>query len=250
MILTKRQIQSAGLVSRSVSSSFRSTTYDATIERIISDGEVWGENTFVLPKRGVVWVVSKETFKFGETHTGLATLKTTWTHKGLLALNVGVIDPGWDGPLATALVNFSNTKIPISVGDPFFRVLFFEHEEVSCKADRQGRDKYVADKQALSGRFSTTFLDMHSLVGEVAGAVFKMPSFAFWATIVGLVLAVLSIFGTMAFDVWGSHEVNQETVQALEDRIEDLEKIVPRQSENPPPAETVSPIEEKAAETN
>ena len=145
MVLTGDDIKELGIVSGSSAVGCRDTTYDATVGVIISEGSVFDGNTFVLPPRGIVWVVSAETFAIPEDVTGLATLKTQWTHAGVLALNVGVVDPGWNGPLSTALVNFSNSNFSITKGSPFFRLIFYPHEATGAEVNTFEMDAYVRD---------------------------------------------------------------------------------------------------------
>lgn len=229
MILTKAEIEDAGLVVDAVDAGQRSTTYDATIGEFVLEGACIEGSSFKLEKRSIVWVISKETFKFGPNHTGLATLRTTLTHKGILALNVGIIDPGWEGPLATALVNFSGSAVQIERGEPFFRVLFMEHKNTRAPAAHREKYAYTADIVDKSRHFSATFLNTHSLVDEVAAAVFKLPKLAVAIGWAGLGLALASIFVPMAVSVWGDH--NREAVghADLERRIEALESKKPAQ---------------------
>lgn len=223
MVLSREQIERAGVVVGAVPESKRSTTYDATIGEIISEGVFIEAKSFTLEKRGIVWVVSNEEFNFEPTKTGLATLKTTWTHKGVLALNVGVIDPGWYGPLATALVNFSASKITITKGDPFFRVMVFSNANTACKRVRKEKLAYLDEIREKSRLFSTTFLDMHSLVDEVAQSVFKLPKLAVGIGFAGLMVALAAIFAPIAFDVWKDKRAAVMKVEALEQRVEKLE---------------------------
>jgi len=225
MILNREQIAAAGVVTGAVPASCRSTTYDATIGDIITQGELWEKDNFVLEKRGVVWVVSAEEFAFGETTTGLATLKTTWTHKGVLALNVGVIDPGWTGPLATALVNFSGGKISIKKGDAFFRVMVFGHDKTNFSEVTKSRELYISEILDRSRLFAHTFLDTHSLVDEVAAKVFKFPKLAVAIGWAGLGIALASIFAPMAVNVWLDHRNSEIARIELERRVGELERM-------------------------
>lgn len=127
MILVSREILDRQLVHSRTSAGERETTYDATVGEIIHEGITHDGEAYALPARGMVWVVSHERFVLPKDLTGLATLRTTWTHSGILALNVGIVDPGWDGPLATAVVNFSNANFEIKKGDAFLRVIFITH---------------------------------------------------------------------------------------------------------------------------
>jgi dUTPase len=174
MILTAAQIASQNLV-RGGTDNPRATTYDATVGLIIQSGKALTADTFTLPPRGIVWVVSKERFHLPDTVTGLATLRTTWTHQGVLALNVGIIDPGWEGPLATALVNLSNSDFDISVGDSFFRVLFNEHQATLAKVVQKTDEQYRQDILGHSRAYGKTFLAMDTLVSEVSDKVELSP---------------------------------------------------------------------------
>jgi deoxycytidine triphosphate deaminase len=223
MILNREQIKDAGIVIGAVDASRRCTTYDATIGDIISQGELIEADAFMLEKRGVVWVVSAEEFSFGPSKTGLATLKTTWTHKGVLALNVGVIDPGWKGPLATALVNFSGGRISLKKGDPFFRVMVFSHKETNCASVVKPRELYVSETLDRSRIFATTFLDTHSLVDEVATKVFKFPKLAVAIGWAGLGVALAAIFAPMFFTVWTDSRNEAAEILQLERRVQQLE---------------------------
>jgi dUTPase len=230
MILNKEQIDAAGIVIGGLAARRRPTTYDATIGDIITQGELWEKETFVLDKRGIVWVVSTEEFTFDDTHTGLATLKTTWTHRGVLALNVGVIDPGWSGPLATALVNISGGKISIKKGDAFFRVLVFEHDRTDCKSVVKSKEGYLSEILDRSRLFAATFLDTHSLVDEVATKVFKLPKLAVAIGWAGLGIALASIFTPIAVSVWSDHRAEAASQIALDRRLQVLEQGLPTPS--------------------
>jgi hypothetical protein len=233
MFLNREEIAAARIVTGAVPTSCRPTTYDATIGDIIFRGEVWGKDTFVLPKRGIVWVVSAEEFSFSDTKTGLATLKTTWTHKGVLALNVGVVDPGWKGPLATAMVNLGSEPVPLRKGDAFFRVMVFQHKETAPDTKIKPRDVYLREIQDKSTNFAPTFLDTESLVEDVAEQVFKFPKIGVivgWAglgiALASLFLAILAIFAPIALDVFADHRSESVERKILEQRIEELQHEV------------------------
>lgn len=223
MILNKEEIEASGIVVDLVDASLRSTTYDATIGKFILEGEVIDKPYHMLEKRGVIWVTSAEKFNFDNKHTGLATLKTTWTHKGLLALNVGIIDPGWNGPLATALVNFSGKKIRINKGDPFFRVAIMQHHEVQCPTITKNMAQYVEDISERSRLFTPTFLDTQSLVGEVSQKIFRLPGWAIGIGFAAIILTMIAIFAPVALSVYSDHKSETAQFYAIEKRLEKLE---------------------------
>jgi deoxycytidine triphosphate deaminase len=94
MILVRDEIEAKNIVHSAQVNGPRSTTYDATVGEIIIEGKSIQESSFTLLPRGIAWVISTEEFRLPSDVTGLATLKTTWTHNGVLALNLGIVDPG------------------------------------------------------------------------------------------------------------------------------------------------------------
>lgn len=226
MILNRGEITSSKIVEGSKASSSRSTTYDATIGEIVCEGSVVESESYDIERRGIVWVVSEERFKFDGATTGLATLKTSWTHKGVLALNVGIIDPGWEGPLATALVNFSGSKVQIRKGDPFFRVMFLTHNKTTFSRIDKTKKEYLEDIKDKSRQFSDTFLHMDSITDEVSRSIFKLPK---WGVIIGWIaigIALCALFIPMGISVWTHAVSDRHEFHALENRIESLEDTV------------------------
>gem|GEM_PF-3424748 len=97
--------------------------------------------------------------------SGLAYLRTTFTRKGLFALNTGVIDPHYKGPISTILLNFSKEKIEVHKGEKFFRIMFFEHQDVSDwhpkKNESMAIDPYRKDLAHIAlNHYSPNFLDI------------------------------------------------------------------------------------------
>jgi deoxycytidine triphosphate deaminase len=84
-----------------------------------------------------------------------------------LALNVGIVDPGWNSHLATALVNFSNTNFEIERGEAFLRVLFISHAKTNAKDIIIDRKAYLGQIRDKSSKIPNTFLDLESLADEV-----------------------------------------------------------------------------------
>ncbi|MFM0741975.1 hypothetical protein PQQ51_32505 [Paraburkholderia xenovorans] len=224
MLLTKADIANNKIVYAPTSNGQRETTYDATVGEIIYGGTVIKDDEFTLASRGVVWVVSEEEFHLPEDVTGLATLKTTWTHDGVLALNVGVIDPGWQGPVATALVNFGKNDVLVKKGKPFFRILFHEHAVTGAAPKPYPKQEYVEDIVRKSRSFSPEFLNMNSLADEVSTKILKLPRWAYLLTIIAIVISVLAIYMPISWSVGTEHYLGQARIENLEKEIQDLKQ--------------------------
>jgi len=230
MMLDSDKIASLGIISDPVAKGRRATTYDATVGDIILDGLPIKEADYRLPKRGLVWVVSHEEFRLPPNVTGLATLRTTWTHNGVLALNVGIIDPNWNGPLATAVVNFSDKDFPITKGEPFFRVIFHEHAATSAPNVTKSREAYLREISDKSARTPNTFLNLSSLADEVRESVFTFPRWANRISAAGVVIAVIAtlvaliaIFVPTAYGITTEWRSQQEELRCLTAKVEKID---------------------------
>lgn len=229
-MLVDSKIASSGIVQQPQSAGERRSTYDATVGLIISNGKDIG-SPYTLPPRGVVWVVSAENFDMPDNVTAVAALRTTWAHKGIFALNVGIIDPGWEGPVATALVNFSTEDFSVSLGDPFMRLMFFDHQNTNppVPAVPQAdpalvRAAYIKQVKKNSRDFSKSFLNMEALVDDVSRKIFSVPKMGVVATWFGLIVAVLAIFVPIVISVWSAFTDDKINLAKLQQRIEILDK--------------------------
>ncbi|MEP1963227.1 dCTP deaminase domain-containing protein [Tateyamaria sp.] len=174
-LIVGQEILSRGLLKHADASSLKNSTYDMTVGDIFAVGR---ENVkerrrsgphkrYFIEPREMVFVLSKEQFDLPSNVTGLATLRTTLTKNGLHALDVGIIDPSFSGPISTALLNFSDQPVEVCVGQKFFRILFLEHKDVAdfhpSFSESIDKETYVQtlEKKAYS-EFPKTYLNVPS----------------------------------------------------------------------------------------
>lgn len=171
-MIVGEEIISRRLLDKYDRKNLKNATYDLTVGEIIPIGsqsvmarrEKPPKSYFMAP-REMLFVMSKEEFHLPKTVTGVATLRTTFTKKGLVALNVGVVDAGFSGPISTSLINFSDRPVEISLNEKFFRVLFFEHGDISeygpSRDESIHKSEYIQElEQKAYGDFSRTYLDV------------------------------------------------------------------------------------------
>jgi hypothetical protein len=173
--------------------------------------------------------VSREEFRLPRDVTAVAALRTTWAHKGIFALNVGVVDPGWEGPVATALVNFSTKDFRVRIGDPFMRLMFFEHGIAAPAIQPRNpvnRDSYVEQVKKNSKGFSGSFLRMDSLVDDVSRQIFALPKWGIQATWVGVIIALLAIFVPIAISAITIMHDDRMAISRLQQRLDQVEKDI------------------------
>jgi deoxycytidine triphosphate deaminase len=231
VILISKEISERDLVHNRTLGGKRETTYDATVGEIIHNGTTHKDETFELPASGMVWVVSHERFALPPDLTGLATLRTTWTHSGILALNVGVVDPGWNGPLATAVVNFSSIPFEIKKGDGFLRVLFLKHLQSTASVHQIETDAYLRQIRDRSAKIPKTFLSIDSLAQEILNKLYGSSIFSSWVARIGVTLAVIalvvgvfSIFIPLAYGVSTEYMLRRADLASIKSSIDQLEK--------------------------
>lgn len=200
-MLIDRQIERLGLVVPCSTENFKNSTYDLTIGEIFPMGydekqRQSGLNEYWVEPSSMVAVRTTEKVVLPSHVTGLATLVTSMTHDGLLCLNVGIIDPGYDGHLSAFLVNFSRRSRKVSLNDRLFRVLFFEHNTVrDPKPWENSKANYQAFlKNKTSNEFSSTFLDVKGIVELSKKSAWKVILDAFFSRGLNVLSAVVAMF--------------------------------------------------------
>lgn len=202
-MLTGEQILELGLLSNSTDDNFRGASYDLRAGKIIKPGgEVVTE--YVVPPQGIVEIVSAEVIKLPADVCGFAAVKTSLSTQGLLALNIGLIDPLYDGPIASFLLNFSKIDILVGEGDVFLRTHFtkLQNETKRAKESTITEVDYVKDRRRkITGKFGSTFLNIDQIVDDIVkqyavkallfvGAIALLITFSAYLTNVGSVNAL------------------------------------------------------------
>lgn len=171
MLVTGNQITEQTLLSNADANNLRGASYYLRIHSIIPAGEETKSydpskprTIHTLEPGGMAWVISEEQFHIDKTTvTALVTLRSSFTKKGLLALDVGLVDANFFGPIGSLVINFSKKPIRLDAKEEFFRVLFFEHAKAEGKqipevikyTHETYAKKILAD---MVGGFSSTFL--------------------------------------------------------------------------------------------
>ena len=166
-MLTGISIRNAGVVIGGTETSYRASSYDVRIGQILTnDGELHAN--FRMPPQGIVQVISKERIKLPHDMTGLATVKTSLCNDGLLALNIGIIDPGYEGRISSFLVNFANVPRVLTRGEPFLRLQFVPLPDGAHTSKPIDDSAYIASRRQAAARFGGTFLNLSEEVQSAA----------------------------------------------------------------------------------
>ena len=112
--------------------------------------------------------VSRERIVLPGDITGLAMVKTGLCNDGVLALNIGVIDPGWEGKVSSFLVNFSNHERLLTTGETFLRLTFQQLNSTVPGGNSVSDETYLSDRRhQVVGRFAKTFLNLSEVVSSL-----------------------------------------------------------------------------------
>lgn len=199
MQLTGQEASARGFVKNGQASSVRPASYDLRVGTIVRQGSKQERDTTLEPQE-IFLLVSKEIVEVPAGFVGYAMPKTSLCNDGILALNTGIIDPGYSGPLSTTAINFGKNPYRIKPGDPFLRVVFHPLQGKGSDASEnlaKSDVEYLADRVHDSSRYPTTFLDVPGQVERLTARVTKdvlekERNYVFW------LLAIL----TLVFGLW------------------------------------------------
>jgi dUTPase len=223
---------------------FREGTYDLTIGKIFP---CKGDSceTFELKPGGIVHVVSAEIVRLPADIVGLAHVKTGLCNAGLLALNIGVVDPNWSNCLGSAILNFSNAPWKLKTGDQFLRLSFHRFAspdgmqvDATSATGSAGAARVVGDAnppgatgaatigddyqrsehrayvsevgRRAASKFTGSFLNIEALVEDVAQKQRKYVrnTILVWGSIAAVMLALLTVVITIGIS-WGVRTIEQ-----------------------------------------
>ena len=199
-MLTGQAIKRRGIVTRDVDSSWRAASYDLRIGKLI-DPEGRTVDQYKLPPRGIVEVVSKERIAVPQDLSGSAMVKTSLCNDGILALGIGLIDPGWDGPISSFLINFSRNPRLLSVNDIFLRTTFHTLEGPTHPPSvvrREDEDVISERKRTTVSMIGSSFLNLEEELGrlERKSAIKRGVELLSYISLGGAVLALLGFILT------------------------------------------------------
>ena len=186
MLITGKKIIRDKLLESATAENISGGCYYLQIHSIIPAGE--GAKTYdakkpqkfyVLEPGGMAWIISQETFGITDTSiTALVTLRSGFTKQGMLALDVGLVDANFAGPIGSLVINFSKNQIRLNEGDQFFRVMFLKHDETSGvhapEAVKFTHEEYI--QKILTdtvGDFPSTFLQTAEMEDRIRDSVTK-----------------------------------------------------------------------------
>lgn len=239
------------------------SSIDLTVRQIIFKDESESictlESTFLRPQDSVI-VVSEETVHVPDGFVAYVFLKNRLSQRGFLALNTGIIDSNYSGPIATLLINFSDIKqrLPITDKDDdrfFFRVVF--HQIGDLPLDFISKETHVnsnAEKKYSSyhhfrteelKKFPRSFMQPSILKEQISKELTeKLSSVSLtrigaMITIVGLLISLIplarDVYFSEKYDIKEYYDYkakNQYEIERLNKKIDQLEERINMSTSN------------------
>lgn len=234
-LMSGEEVKSHGLVVDGEDSLYRASTYDLSIGEIIPAGphatSMTASPEYRLPPGGMVRVVSRESLRMPDDITGHVLLRNALCRTGVLAINIGVVDPGYCGPLSSTLINFGRADCVVRKGLPFLRVSFHRSAPSAKALDstKWDRAEYLARvREEVLAYSAPTFLNVEETSARAAERAFGSfkQSLVLWATLAAIVLALVTVFvplGASYVDRYlaGRDRREAEMRQSIEKQLED-----------------------------
>lgn len=133
-------------------------------------------DSLVLEPQGIAHIISAERVTLPGDVCSFAHVLTRKCNEGLLTLNIGVVDPGWDNFISTPILNFSSQQRRIEKGQPFIRLTFHRVEfqdgsnpEGYKKSENlRSEDYFRGVRERSVSIFGKYFLNVKQIVGEAS----------------------------------------------------------------------------------
>jgi deoxycytidine triphosphate deaminase len=250
-MLTGKEIKTLNLIEDGEDNNYRQISYDIRAGKIINtDGKAINE--FTLEPQGIVEVISKEKINLPPDIAGYAMVKTGLCNEGILPLNIGIIDPSYQGYLSATLLNFGNKTFMLTEDEVFLRITFhrcenYDRNSPEKKLSILSQEAYVKDRKKKVMNFSNTFLNVDKYIDKATRSLF-------WKAVGGVAVAavVLSFFAFLVTiginftnrNVWSKAdlkgeikeelrgEASQKNINNYEERIKILELQIEKMTSN------------------
>jgi dUTPase len=125
-----------GLVVQTSEVKARPASVDLSVGVVVINGKEFKQPVEIKPQQMFV-IISKERVQVGAGFVGYAMPKTSLCNEGILCLNTGILDPGYEGLISTTAINFVEDSYLITPGEHFLRLVFHRLEPEDAAASGQ-----------------------------------------------------------------------------------------------------------------
>jgi deoxycytidine triphosphate deaminase len=174
MFLNHEQIKLQKIIEDFNPNEFGDSSYNLTVSHII-DMNSKISDSFTLKPQGMVYVVFNEKLNVPQDVIGFAHVKTTLTKRGIMATNIGIIDPTYKGYISTLLINFGKNDCFLTKGDAALRVSFanlaLPEKKIKLKNNNISMSDYIKSTQRVISNLDEKFLNLNSVEKDVTKSI-------------------------------------------------------------------------------
>jgi deoxycytidine triphosphate deaminase len=131
------------------------------VARDWTDGTSLPTDGYDIPPGELVWVRTRESVRMPENVCAFWWQTNTLSKQGLMLVNMSMVEPGYQGPLACLFMNFGQRAVEIGPDSIVAKLVFMSTGQVDSPLDLTlGRDKYDRDLVSAAKASPQTFLDI------------------------------------------------------------------------------------------
>jgi deoxycytidine triphosphate deaminase len=149
-------------------SKIQACSYDLRVGTIFSSGEVLKSNEAksILKPGGILSVFTLEEIDLPHNICATVFPINKQSSRGLLVLNPGHIDPGFQGSLTVKLLNISRESIIVKRSEPIFTIVFSRLDQPTSKPYQANKQQGERENEFAANDLNCSPLSLTKLVGE------------------------------------------------------------------------------------
>jgi deoxycytidine triphosphate deaminase len=123
------EIDAGRLIKNAIPEGVQPCSYDLRIGTIFSENKILkkpstDEDSVILVPGGIISLFTLEELDLPDNIAATAFAMNEMSSQGVLVLNPGHVDPGFQGPLTVRIINIRETAKALAFGTPIFTVIF------------------------------------------------------------------------------------------------------------------------------
>lgn len=224
-LLSKDEIISENIVRYGRPKSYTTHSYNLRIGGIVDPETCKVVDRLELPPRGAALVITAEELHIPEGILGYTMVKNSRSIDGLLALNTGIVDPNWNRPISTVLINFGLGTRLLTKDQEILRMTFHRGPSVDNPLppfSTGNREEYELQRtKAFKEKVGNSFLNLDAnQFREIFGSII-------WNWFKGSLIPILTFIGIIASIVFGlnsltnsKEQINSRGEQTIEESLQ------------------------------
>lgn len=125
---------------------------------------------FLVHPGAMVWIRVREQACLPDDICGLWLQTNTLSRKGLLLINMSLVEPGYEGPLSCHFVNFGKAPVEIYPETALAKLLFLKLDKDAAQPFKKVLDRYDEMIAGLAAHSAKSFLQVTEMAGRLETA--------------------------------------------------------------------------------